>query len=712
MSLEFNLDTKESKSILNPEAVGLGVGGSEINHPSPPIPTYSVSVKEGAVHNSDVEKTYVGPLAGAASGSAQASHNEDHHGFSTPTGNKIHINGEAGSETIELIHHTGAAIVIDSDGGIFIIPSGRKGFGLNSGQGDGVISAGQRIVIKGSSGVTVETDGNLEFNVGGSMHVDVSGDYVLNVDGATTISSDGTLNLEATKDLIETVGGVKRATVAGDYRSQVVGSTRFDSGKDIEMRTDGNFKAYSQDTMELLSKNSTSLEVDTGKLQILAKDDINIASDVGLYLSSKDNVSLDAAGAVSSRSNGNFILSTKGTMFLDADSSMDLRGRTTSITGVAGMTMYSANLDINSTGHMNLHSSAALAITSKQNVDIRGDTAAALQSSAVTSVIGQNTYLDGTTAIQIRSNDIESKVAIVLGATTPNTPQGAIAAATPPEIEVADIRTPPGITSPQKAEYPDAKTIISSMTTEVDAPDFPHNAKRMNAEQFSRYENEGGSPNPKAKAAANPNQGAGSPTTMGTSVGSIPDSGNYSYDGSTNSAVGQKNTFPLPSSTNNANDKLSNLVTVGMLPGLMRCGATNNGLSREEILKNAAHLAFNVIDPILRQFGGRVKITDHLRIGFGGSRHYSGKAVDINSSSRNFAETAEVAKWAQENVAFDRLFLEANHAGTVHMHIEAAPEGQKGARTVWTCADPKCQSKQDGLNLAFAEQGLKKMGFA
>ena len=179
MSLEFNLDTKESKSILNPEGVGLGAGGSEINHTSPPIPTYSISVKEGSVHNSDVEKTYVGPLAGAGAGSAQASHNEDFHGFSTPTGNKIHINGEAGSETIELIHHTGAAIVIDSDGGIFIIPSGKKGFGLNSGDGDGVISAGQRIIIKGNSGITVETDGDLEFNVGGSMHVDVSGDYAV-----------------------------------------------------------------------------------------------------------------------------------------------------------------------------------------------------------------------------------------------------------------------------------------------------------------------------------------------------------------------------------------------------------------------------------------------------------------------------------------------------------------------------------------------------
>jgi hypothetical protein len=89
-----------------------------------------------------------------------------------------------------------------------------------------------------------------------------------------------------------------------------------------------------------------------------------------------------------------------------------------------------------------------------------------------------------------------------------------------------------------------------------------------------------------------------------------------------------------------------------------------------------------------------------------------GKAVDIASASRNFAETAEVAAWVRENLPFDRLFMEANHAGTVHMHIEAAPEGQSGAKTVWTCQDPQCKTRKDGLDLAYAVQGLKKMGFA
>ena len=58
MSSEFNLDTKESKAITNPECVGLGAGPTDIDHYSPPLSSFSVSVTEGAVHNSDVQKTF------------------------------------------------------------------------------------------------------------------------------------------------------------------------------------------------------------------------------------------------------------------------------------------------------------------------------------------------------------------------------------------------------------------------------------------------------------------------------------------------------------------------------------------------------------------------------------------------------------------------------------------------------------------------------
>ena len=691
---DFNLNNKESKAITNPEANGLGPGGTEIQHATPRIPTFAVSVKEGAVHQSDVQKTFSGPFAGTGTGSGLASGAEDSHGFSTPTGNKIHINGSAGSESIEIVHHTGSAIMIDADGAIFLMPAGLKGFGLNAAQGDGVIAAGQRIVIKGSSGITVETEGNLEFNVGGHLYMDVGGDYVLNVDGATTFSSDGTLNFEATKDLVETIGGIKRTTIAGDLRTQVVGQTRFDTGKTFEVRANDDMKLNSQRAIDIQAKEASAFEVDTGSLNLLAKDDLHLSSQKSIYTVSKEDTTLESNQNVAFRTKGNAIISSPGDLHFDVSGQIDLRAAQLFLSGTTDLQLYSANVSLNAT----------------ENFDIKGKYTT-VNATQVNRQVAPSIHLDGSTNIHLSTPLLRTLPGQSSVANADN-PNDAAAPAGPTTVEITDPRATPTIMSPKAAEFPDANTILNTMTTEVEAPDFPLNAKKMNAEEMSRYENEGGTPNPRAKARAQPNQGAGSPTKMGESTGAIPDSSNKDYEGSNNNQKGEKNPSPLPASVQNANDKLSRVVTVGMLPGLMRCGATNNGLSRAEILKNAAHLSYNVLDPILRQWGGKMKITDYLRIGSGGSRHYSGKAVDIASASRNFAETAECAKWVQENVAFDRLFLEANHAGTVHMHIEAAPEGQAGARTIWTCQDPKCNTRKDGLDLAYAVQGLKKMGLA
>jgi uncharacterized protein (DUF2345 family) len=695
MSLgDFNLDTKSSKNITNPEGVGLGAGGTEIQHPTPPISTFMVSVKEAAVHQSDVQKTFTGPFAGTGGGGGISTNAEDNHGFSTPTGNKVHINGAAGSESIEIVHHTGASIMIDADGSIFLQPTSRKGFGLSAGQGDGVIAAAQRIVIKGNSGITLETEGNMEFNVGGHLYMDVGGDYVLNVDGATTFSSDGTINFEATKDLVETVGGIKRTTIAGDLRTQVVGQTRFDTGKTFEVRANDDMKLNSQRAIDIQAKEASAFEVDTGSLNLLAKDDLHLSSQKSIYTVSKEDTTLESNQNVAFRTKGNAIISSPGDLHFDVSGQIDLRAAQMFLSGTTDLQIYSANVSLNAT----------------ENFDIKGKYTT-VNATQVNRQVAPSIHLDGSTNIHASTPYWRTLAGQTTAANADN-PNDAAAPAGPTTVEITDPRATPTIMSPKAAEFPDANTVLNTMTTEVEAPDFPLNAKKMNAEEMSRYDNEGGNPNPRAKARAQPNQGAGSPTTMGTSAGTISEPGNTNYDGSNNKSVGEKNPMPIPSSIQNANDKLSRIVTVGMLPGLMRCGATNNGLTRAEILNNAAHLSYNVIDPILKQFGNRIKITDHLRIGSGGSRHYSGKAVDMASAARNFAETAEAAAWVRDNVAFDRLFLEANHAGTVHMHIEAAPAGSAGARTVWTCADPHCNSRKDGLELAFAVQGLKKMGLA
>jgi uncharacterized protein (DUF2345 family) len=697
MSLgDFNLDTKSSKNITNPEGVGLGAGGIEIQHPTPPISTFMVSVKEASVHQSDVQKTFTGPFAGTGGGGGISTNAEDNHGFSTPTGNKVHINGAAGAESIEIVHHTGASIMIDADGSIFLQPTSRKGFGLSAGQGDGVIAAAQRIVIKGNSGITLETEGNMEFNVGGHLYMDVGGDYVLNVDGATTFSSDGTINFEATKDLVETIGGIKRTTIAGDLRTQVVGQTRFDTGKTFEVRANDDMKLNSQRAIDIQAKEASAFEVDTGSLNLLAKDDLHLSSQKSIYTVSKEDTTLESNQNVAFRTKGNAIISSPGSLHFDVSGNIDMRSNNMSLSAANNFIIYGDEFTLNAANCYHL----------------KADQAGYIDADSALIITTLSTNISSLNDVYLRTIRYHTYPPMVSLTDAAEPAYDTATPAYPLPIEITDPRATPTIMSPKAAEFPDANTILNTMTTEVEAPDFPLNAKKMNAEEMSRYDNEGGNPNPRAKARAQPNQGAGSPTTMGTSAGTISEPGNTNYDGSNNKSVGEKNPMPIPSSIQNANDKLSRIVTVGMLPGLMRCGATNNGLTRAEILNNAAHLSYNVIDPILKQFGNRIKITDHLRIGSGGSRHYSGKAVDMASAARNFAETAEAAAWVRDNVAFDRLFLEANHAGTVHMHIEAAPAGSAGARTIWTCADPHCNSRKDGLELAFAVQGLKKMGLA
>jgi hypothetical protein len=655
---QFNIDTVQSKLVLNPDGTELGPGPAETHPPTPGIATYSVSVREAKVKQSDVQRTFAGPGAGTPSGSGQATHPADSWGYTSPVGNKIAINGISGAETIELIHHTGASILLDTDGAIFIVPSGRKGFGLNATNGDGVVAAQNKIVIKGGSGITLETDGDMELNVGKHLFMDVGGDFHLGVKGATTIQSDGTMAFEAVKDLVQTVGSIKRTTVAGDMRQQVNGEYRIDSGKRMDLRTDSDFSVNAKKTFEILGKEDSVVSVDTGKITVYSEDDATVGSKGSMYVVSRTDVSISATTAIAIRAVGNIIQQCLGSNYIDAMVQIDHRS--------AILQQYSGIHTI-ATGVLEMSAGGIASLNAGGIVTIAGSVA-----------------------------NINTLPPIVLPVLPP------------------EFTSPRGISSPggpKKAEYPDANTILDHLTSEREAPDFPENANKLNADEMSRYENEGGTVNPKAKARAASKTGAGSPITMGQSFGSIGDSGNVAYDGA-NKTRAIQSPFAIPSSTQNSADKLSNLITVGMLPGLSRCGATNNGLSRKDILTNASHLAVNILDPFLAKWGDRMRITDFLRLGNGSSNHYSGKAVDLGSMSRNFAETAEAAKWIMDNLPFDRLFLEANHERCVHIHVEAAPAGATGARTVWTCGDPKCYSRTNGLQLSFAVQGLKRMGLA
>lgn len=652
----FNNLKSETKGVTNREGDGLSLGDNFSTLAAAPFNTYEVSVKKGG-KPSDVTEIFTGPGTGIHTGVGTA---EDTVGWVTSTGNKIAINGTAGSESIEIIHHSGAGVVIDADGSIFLMPTSRKGFGLHSNKGDGVISAQGRIVIKGTSDVTVETEGSLNFNVGQNMMINVGGDMVVDVGGTYSESIDHAKVSEIGKDCGVMIGGTFRETVAEDKRTQVVGSIRQDAGKDIEDRAEGDIYALSQEGIYIKARDDSFVEVFAGKLTMASQDDITVASKNGIYITSDDDIAIDAADVIATKSGGNMTVSSSGTMYVDAGSKVDMRSAAIDISSTNQTSMVSGSMTLNSTSTFNLDATGAITI-------------------------------DGSTA------DIQS------GSPSPSAVR---------TVEYTTPRVAPDIEMPDAPEYPDANTIIDNMTSERESPTLPKNANKMSENEMSIYENEGDTPDQNAKARATLNSSGGTPYTRGNDVGLIGDSANIGYDGNNNTMKSEATPYPNPSSIYNSSEKISRNVTVGSFPGLGSLPLNQMGYSRKEIIDNVRHLCYNIVDPILEKFGSSVTLLHGIRLGQGGSRHYVGKAIDIRASSRDHAETAMIAKWIVENLPYDRCFLEANKQGTIHIHVEAAPPGQMGSRTVWTCADPKCQSKVNGLQLAYAQQGLKRMGYA
>lgn len=657
MALEdgFNNNKAETKGVTNPEGDGLSAGYNFTTLNAAPYNTYEVSVKKGG-KPSDTTQVFSGPGTGTATGIGDA---EDTKGFITASGNKIAIHGTAGAESIELVHHSGAAIIIDVDGSIFLMPTSRKGFGLHSNKGDGVVSAQGRLVLKGHSDITIETEGSMTFNVGQNMFMNVGKDFVLDVGGSFSESIDGAKTIEVVKDFSQTVGGVSRETVAGSKRVQSVGDIRLDTGGSIEERADHDVKLYAGKSMLVNSKEDSFFEVSSGKLSLLSNDDTTLASKGALYVSGLHDVSVEAVQTVAIRG-ANVVTSASDTVYVDATNLADVRSNVTKLSSLNEMNLVSGNMNQSTTGAFNFNAGGA--------IDIRGST------------IDLNKA--GASPQAVRAVEITSKRAV-------------------PDIE-----------SPPAAEWPDANTIIDNMTTERVSPSFPLNAKKMSQNAMSLYENEGDTPDPNAKAAASGNAAGGTPYSKGDSAGVVGDSGNIGYDGSSNNTKAESSPVPAPTSIDNGSEKLSRHLTVGGFPGLGSLPLNQMGYSRKEIIENVRHLSYNIIDPVLDKFGSSVTLLHGIRLGQGGSRHYIGKAIDIRASSRDHAETAMIAKWIVENLPYDRCFLEANAQGTIHCHVEAAPEGSSGARTVWTCADPRCSSKVDGIQLSFAQQGLRNMGFA
>ena len=454
MSLEgFNEDKYSSKANLSREGGGLTSGENQTKYTGGPPDTYQISVKKGE-KASDSTQVFTGPGMGTRSGSGSP---EDVTGWVTPTGNKIAINHGAGSDSIEIIHHSGAAVVIDVDGSIFITPSGRKGFGLHAKKGDGVVSAQGRLVLKGTSDITIETEGSMTFNVGKNMFMNIGGDLVMDVGGSMSESIDGAKSTEIVKDHSLTVGGTVRETVAGDKRTQVSESYRIDTGNSIDVRSDQDIQLQAQKSIKAAAVEASYFEVSSGKLTIASNDDTIIGAKNGIYLQSDDDVTLEAADTITVKGDIITTSSLQSTL-IDAGATVDMRAAQVDVSATGSLKTYSGSTSLNTTGTFNIDATGAM--------------------TADAATISFNGGSPSPEAVKT--------------------------------IHTINARSAPNIQAPDAPEYPPKETIIDNMTSEREAPDFPGNAKKMSANEMSLYENEGDTPNPNAKASADMNAAGGS----------------------------------------------------------------------------------------------------------------------------------------------------------------------------------------------------------
>jgi hypothetical protein len=642
MTFKFNEKPESTSPWMYP--VGGPAGGSTeaiiATHVSPVTP-FVVDYKKGNVgQGSDVEGHAVGPGAGVGSGVGVGT---PAYGHVTSTGTKMVINNTAGAETVELTHHSGASVLIDADGAIFIQSSGKKGVGLNAPTGPAVIYAQGEIVLKSDTSVFIETSGNLEFNVGSNFNLNVDGDMITTVKGSMQTGVDGSLIQEVAKDVSTITGGMVRETVAGDKREQVTGNFRFDVGETWDQRVKGRLSVSTEENAIFHAKNNLDIS-SKNALTVSAQDDIIVQSKSSLYNIATQNLVIESQMGIYSRAESSYVINSRGFMNLEIQGTATIRA-----TDVRMDT--SNSVDVRTSG-MQLHASGEM--------DIRGATV----------------DMNSTGAMDLRGSTIDLNAGGPLSPLTGNPAQ-----LTSPR-NAADVEDLPG------AEFMAANDIIDNLTTEREAPEFPENAKRLSARDMDTYQNDGDNVPGAAKNAASGNRGSNPP---------VNSSGEFDIpEGPTsNSKSGKQSPYPMLTSLSDPSAKLSKHITVGMFKNLRNA---QNSRNRTQIIKRAQNLCYNILDPLYEQFGSRgIQITSGFRPS--SRRHGTGGAIDLRGSNREDAMfVAEMAAWVRDNCPWSAILLEANDQGSVHVHLEAAQPGSTGEGFIVTCADSACAVQIPGLN--------------
>jgi head-tail adaptor len=498
------------------------------------------------------------------------------------------------------------------------------------------------------------------------------GHLIMKGDGKITIETEGDLEFNVGGTLSYHVGGDMITNVRGSVDESIDGSKSFEVAKDMSIMVAGDNRITAAGKMRIQS--SKSLEID-------AADDITLRTDHNLITASQQKTTISSIQAMTLNSRDAFTALSVAAM--DLETQDKFTAKSTSDMEFDSSTIY----NVLSQGNLTLNTQANYASKSSGSTKISSQGAASIHSAATTDILAAG-------LIQIKGTDTDIQLG---GSNNPDAPSSPSA---PKEAATAEL-----------AQYAPANTIIDNITSIRVAPDFPKNANKMSAEEFSLYKNEGGYPNPKAEAYAAGNKGAGAVYNTQDSGITAEAVSNGIYDRpagiASNNGVAEQNPYPMPTSIYNSNEKLSRHVTIGQIQGLRDVTASN----QKQVLQEAMNVAWNILDPLYEKFGGRMYITSWYRDN--SPNHIKGGAVDIRCANKpDYGFTAEIAAYVRDNLPFNKVLLEKNDQGGIHCHVEAAQPGQQGGGTVLTCADPHCQSSVPGLQLSYAVAALEGRNYA
>ena len=556
---------------------------------------------------------------------------------------EVSVQDKPGFGSDQTITHTGPGVGVAS------------GVGTNPNDIQGFVSAtGNKIVIDntfGSDSVTIQhhTGATIFIDADGSIHLISSGKKGF---GVVAPRGDGT------------VYSKRHLVLKGD------GRITLETDGDLDFNVGGNLGFHVKGDMTTVVQGSVHESIDGHKI----------------FESGKD-LSITSAGDTRITSAGKARIQSSKTLEVDVADNITMRtDHTLEMNAQKDIHAYAKEkVSVNAKDTLKVISEGAMTLSTKDDFALKADGTSKLSSTSAASIHSSST-IDVLASAKVN----------IKGSATDIQTSGS------PSVDSA---VDPG--PAQLAQYAPSNTIIDSITSVRIAPDFPGNAKRMSAEEFSYHSNDGGNPNPKAEALTTGNRGAGSPPQIQDAGIKAEPVATDSHDlpaGVTSNGKSTQNPLPVPTSIYNSNQKISKHYTVGNIIGLRACPQS----SQQAVLKEAMNTAWNILDPLVEKFGSRFQITSWYRNG-DSANHITGGAVDLRASTKSDVQlTADIAAFIRDNLPYKQLFLEKNDAPGIHLHVWASPAGSGASGNCKTCADKKCRSSVQGLQLSFAVAALKK----